>query len=70
MSVFIVLDSFSYVYFSYVTMSTLGYGDISPATHPARALALTQAITGQVYLAVLVARLVGINIAQEMKKKD
>jgi hypothetical protein len=63
------LDPFSYTYFSYVTMTTLGYGDISPATHPARALAMTQAVTGQVYLAVLVARLVGINIAQQMAKK-
>ena len=64
------LDSFSYVYFSYVTMTTLGYGDISPATDPARSLAMIQAITGQIYLAVLVARLVGINIAQQMVKKE
>jgi len=64
------LDPFSYTYFSMVTMTTLGYGDISPATDPARALAMTQAITGQVYLVVVVAWLVGLNIAQRMEKKD
>ena len=63
------LDFASFNYFSFVTMTTLGYGDISPVSPPARAMAITQAITGQVYLAVLVARLVGINIAQNMAKK-
>lgn len=46
------------LYFSFVTMSTLGYGDISPQTDLARTLAWTQSVTGQFYLAVLVARLV------------
>ena len=63
------LDVSALHYFSFVTMTTLGYGDISPVSGPAKALAMTQAITGQIYLAVLVARLVGINIAQQMKKK-
>ena len=64
------LDFNSFSYFSFVTMTTLGYGDISPVSQAAKAMAITQAITGQVYLAVLVARLVGINIAQQMKEKD
>ncbi len=64
------LDLTAFNYFSFVTMTTLGYGDIVPASREAKALVMTQAISGQVYLAVLVARLVGINIAQEMKKKD
>jgi hypothetical protein len=64
------LDFNSFSYFSFVTMTTLGYGDISPVSPAAKSMAITQAITGQVYLAVLVARLVGINIAQQMKKKD
>ncbi|MBA2114221.1 potassium channel family protein [Bremerella alba] len=46
------------LYFSFVTMSTLGYGDITPQTDLARTLAWTQSVTGQFYLAVLVARLV------------
>jgi hypothetical protein len=57
-------DSNVVIYFSFVTMSTLGYGDIVPATPAARALSASQAIVGQVYLAVLVARLVGMHISQ------
>jgi ion channel len=45
-------------YFSFVTLSTLGYGDITPLTRPARNLAALEAIFGQLYLAVLIARLV------------
>jgi len=47
------------VYFSFVTLATLGYGDIVPLTPTARGLAVSEAIVGQLYLAVLVARLVG-----------
>ncbi|MFZ5570237.1 MAG: potassium channel family protein [Thermodesulfobacteriota bacterium] len=46
-------------YFSFVTLSTLGYGDITPVTVPSRNLAVLEAILGQLYLAVLIARLVG-----------
>ena len=49
-----------FVYFSFVTMSTLGYGDITPRTPSAQTLTWIQAVTGQFYLAILVARLVGI----------
>ncbi|HXK26072.1 MAG TPA: potassium channel family protein [Myxococcota bacterium] len=48
------------VYFSFVTLSTLGYGDIVPACLAARSLAVLEAVFGQLYLAVLVARLVSI----------
>ncbi len=51
------------VYFSYVTMTTLGYGDIVPISMGAKTLAMMQAVTGQIYLVVLVARLVGMHIA-------
>lgn len=47
------------IYFSFVTLATLGYGDISPLTPTARGLAVSEAILGQLYLAVFVARLVG-----------
>jgi hypothetical protein len=53
------LDLPTCIYFSYVTLATLGYGDIAPLTPTARGLAVTEAIIGQLYLAVLVARLVG-----------
>ena len=46
-------------YFSYVTMTTLGYGDISPAIPITRTLAFLQAITGTFYMAVVVASMVG-----------
>jgi hypothetical protein len=52
------------IYYSFVTMSTLGYGDIVPASEPARMLAVVEAVMGQLYLAVLVARLVGLHISQ------
>jgi hypothetical protein len=53
------------LYFSYVTQTTMGYGDITPATPPARSLATVQAIAGQLYLAVLVARLVALQIVHQ-----
>jgi len=48
------------IYFSFVTQTTLGYGDVLPQTELARGLTIVQAITGQLYLAVMVARLVGL----------
>jgi hypothetical protein len=46
------------IYFSFVTLATLGYGDLVPASPPARALAIAEAVGGQLYLVVMVARLV------------
>lgn len=48
----------SWMYFSFVTLATLGYGDIAPVHPAARSLAVAEAITGQLYLAILIARLV------------
>ena len=52
------------LYYSFVTLTTLGYGDIVPASSTSRMLAAVEAIVGQIYLTVLVARLVGMHIAQ------
>ena len=52
-----------WLYFSFVTMTTLGYGDISPATATARTLAYMQAVFGLFYIAILVAGLVSGYIA-------
>lgn len=49
-------------YFSFVTMTTTGFGDIAPATRIARALSLLEAVFGQLYIAVIIARLVGVHI--------
>jgi hypothetical protein len=53
-----------YTYYSFVTLTTLGYGDITPVTPFARTLAWLEAMTGQLYLAVLVAGLVGLKVMQ------
>lgn len=52
------------LYFSVTTLTTLGYGDIAPATPLARALATLEALIGQLYLVVLVAYLVGQRLTQ------
>jgi hypothetical protein len=48
------------VYFSFVTLATLGYGDIVPRGDIARGIAIIEGIGGQLFLAVLVARLVSL----------
>lgn len=53
-----------FTYFSLSTLTTLGYGDITPLTEYARYLAVLEAILGQIYMVVLVARLVGMHISQ------
>lgn len=57
-------------YFSYVTLSTLGYGDISPVSRVTRTLAWSEAMLGQVYMAILVSRLVGLHIASSTSNSD
>lgn len=52
------------VYFSLVTIATVGYGDITPLSLQARYAAVAEAITGQFYLAILVARLVGLHMSR------
>ncbi len=56
------------VYYSVVTLTTLGYGDIVPVSPSARALATLEALTGQLYLTVLVARMVGLYITHSSKQ--
>jgi hypothetical protein len=54
------------IYFSYVTIATTGYGDVAPLSEPARGLAVVEGLGGQLYLTVLVARLVSL-YAQERR---
>ncbi len=51
-----------WVYYSFVTLTTVGYGDITPVSQVARTLSIAEALTGQLYLAVLIARLVAMEI--------
>jgi hypothetical protein len=50
------------IYFSFVTLTTMGYGDITPIHPIARSLAITEALTGQLYIAILLARLVSLEL--------
>ncbi len=54
-----------YIYFRFVTMTTLCYGDAPPVTAPARTFSFLEAVAGQLYLTVLVARLVGLHITRD-----
>lgn len=51
---------FDFLYFSIVTLTTLGYGDVAPVTARARSLAMLEAIVGVLFIALLIARLVGL----------
>jgi hypothetical protein len=55
---------FQFAYFSFCTLTTLGYGDITPVRPTARGLAIVEAVIGQFFLAVLIAELVGKRAAQ------
>jgi voltage-gated potassium channel Kch len=46
------------IYFSFVTLTSLGYGDMVPVTDPARSLAILESVTGVLYIAILIARMV------------
>jgi len=56
-----------WIYFSFVTMTTLGYGDVLPLSATARALPYLQAVFGQFYIAVLVAGLVSAHISDRQR---
>jgi Ion channel len=62
-----VLD---WAYFSFITLTTVGYGDITPVRPIARTLAMGEALTGQLYLAVLIARLVAMEVVSWQEKSN
>jgi hypothetical protein len=53
----------SWIYYSFVTLTTMGYGDITPVHPVARSLAAAEALTGQLYIAILISRLVALELA-------
>jgi hypothetical protein len=59
------INGFTGFYFSFITLSTVGYGDITPVSRIARWLAAMEAMTGLLYVAVLIARLVSLYSAPE-----
>jgi len=63
-------DVGSFIYYSFITLTTVGYGDIVPLTSPARSLAVMEAVTGQLYLAITIARLVGVQASRSRVKDE
>ena len=59
----------TFTYYSFVTLTTLGYGDITPVAEHARTLAWFEALVGQLYLAVMVAGLVAVHISERLAGK-
>jgi Ion channel len=59
-----VMTGFNAVYFSYVTLTTVGYGDIAPVSSVARMLAMTESMGGTLFVGVLIARLVSLYSAR------
>lgn len=55
------------IYFSFVTITTLGYGDITPVSQLAKSLVIVEALVGQIYIAIVIARLVAIQIAAALR---
>ncbi|NOZ80691.1 MAG: two pore domain potassium channel family protein [DPANN group archaeon] len=61
-----------FVYFSYVTLTTTGYGDIMPRTSLARSITVIESMTGIFYVAILIAQLMGVYImrrARNLRKR-
>jgi len=58
------------MYFSFVTLATLGYGDITPSTNIARSLAVLEALAGMLYIAVFMARLVSLSSTSQENERS
>ena len=59
-----------YCYFSFATLTTLGYGDLTPLTLATRVLSCAEAITGQLFLTILIARLVGLHVVRASQRSN
>jgi voltage-gated potassium channel Kch len=57
----------TWIYYSFVTLTTMGYGDITPVHPAARSLAIAEAVTGQLYIAITLARLVSLHVSTRAK---
>jgi hypothetical protein len=60
---------FQLTYFSFVTLTTVGYGDITPAREGPRGLAVVEAMVGQFYVAVLLGELIGKRVSHALEDR-
>lgn len=58
------------LYFSFVTLTTLGYGDVVPLADMARMFSVTESLIGQLYLAIFLARLVALYLVRARGKAE
>ena len=66
---FLARETSVFIYFSFVTLATLGYGDITPVTPLARTFSWMLAVAGQMYVAIVVARLVSLGFSDSASRK-
>jgi len=66
----IAKELYPFFYFSLVTITTVGYGDMAPISTAARTLATMEGMLGQIYLTILVARLVGLQLMHQQGKVE
>ena len=70
MDLWLSREFYPFFYYSLITMTTVGFGDMLPITTVARTLTTVEAIVGQVYLTILVARLVGMYLLDQQKLEE
>jgi len=59
----------NFIYYSFVCLTTTGFGDIAPVSEGARSLSVMESVFGQLYVAILIARLVSLQVAQSMTEE-
>lgn len=63
-------EFYDFIYFSYITLTTIGFGDISPVHHIAKSFTILVGIFGQLYLTILVAIIIGKYLAFDIESKN
>ena len=59
-----------FAYYSFTALTTTGFGDITPASGPSRTVSIVEAIVGQLFLAVLIARLVSLELIHSHRDRE
>ena len=66
----LVASLHNFIYYSFVCLTTTGFGDIVPISQSARSLTVMESVFGQLYVAILIARLVSLQVAESMMKEQ